>query len=259
MNAFDQIAGRFEQYRALPSHVPIAIRQALLEHAGIGPGSRMLEVGCGTGRIGSPFSVAGDNYVGIDLSLGMLREFQQKDLARRPNLVRADGCLLPFGDRIFEALLMVHLTAARNWQALLVEGLRVLETDGVLAIGRIECPPDGVDARMRNRLNGLIAGLGMTGRSPDRRAAGEWLATRRSRQAEIIAATWTVERAPREFILRKQSAAEFASLPASVRETALQSLADWAEQSIGPLDTPHDEPHHFSLKLYWFEAAAEHE
>jgi len=29
MNAFDQVASRFEQYRALPGHVPVAIRQAL--------------------------------------------------------------------------------------------------------------------------------------------------------------------------------------------------------------------------------------
>ncbi len=92
--------------------------------------------------------------------------------------------------------------------------------------------------RMRSRLNELIAGAGITGRSPDRGAAGEWLATKCSRHVDIVAAEWTVERIPREFILRKQSAAEFASLPADVRETALQSLADWAEQSIGPLDTP---------------------
>jgi hypothetical protein len=76
---------------------------------------------------------------------------------------------------------------------------------------------------------------------------------------EIIAAKWIVERIPREFILRKTSAPQFASLSAGVRETALRSLADWAQQSIGPLDTPVNEPHDFFLKLYWFEAGAKHE
>ena len=155
-------------------------------------------------------------------------------------------------DGTFDAVIMVHLTV-RNWRALLEEALRVLRKDGVLAIGRAEGPPEGVDARMRSRLNELIIGRGQTRRSPDRRAAAEWLAAKCSHSVEIIAAEWTVERTPREFILRKQSAAEFASLPASVRETALQSLADWAEQSIGPLDTPLNERHHFSLKLYRFE------
>src|SRR5207248_7977241 len=59
----------------------------------------LLEVGCGTGRIGAEFGVAGDNYLGLDLSIGMLREFQRKETAGQPNLVYADGCQLPFHDR----------------------------------------------------------------------------------------------------------------------------------------------------------------
>ena len=133
------------------------IRHALHEHAGIDGAAPILEIGCGTGRIGSQFTAGGDNYLGVDLSLGMLREFQQKNLMPEPTLVCADGCLLPFGDSIFRAVLMVHLTAVRNWRDLLLEALRVLEPDGVLAIGLIEGPPDGVDMAMRSRLNELIA------------------------------------------------------------------------------------------------------
>jgi len=69
---------------------------------------------------------------------------------------------------------------------------------------------------------------------------------------EIRPARWTLDRTPREFLLRKRTAARFASLPADVRETALQALADWTAQSIGPLDTPLSETHHFCLELYWF-------
>jgi hypothetical protein len=63
---------------------------------------------------------------------------------------------------------------------------------------------------------------------------------------------WTVDHAPREFFLRKQSAARFGSLPADARETALRSLAEWTEQSIGPVDIPLSEAHHLRLGLYWF-------
>ena len=35
MSSFDLVANRFERYRALPSHVPVAIRQALHAHGGI--------------------------------------------------------------------------------------------------------------------------------------------------------------------------------------------------------------------------------
>src|SRR5271166_2499253 len=74
MSSFDLVADRFERYRALPSHVPVAIRQALHAHGGIDAGGRLLEVGCGTGRIGAQFNAAGDNYCGLDLSMQMLRE-----------------------------------------------------------------------------------------------------------------------------------------------------------------------------------------
>ena len=39
---------------------------------------RLLDLGAGTGRIGWPFVAAGDDYVGVDLSLGMLREFVRR-------------------------------------------------------------------------------------------------------------------------------------------------------------------------------------
>jgi ubiquinone/menaquinone biosynthesis C-methylase UbiE len=252
MSSFDLVAGRFERYRALPSQVPVAIRQALYAQGGINAGDRLLEVGCGTGRIGAQFSAAGDNYFGLDLSMEMLREFQRKKFARRPNLVHADGCLLPFGDRIFAAVLMTHVLAAANWRALLAQAQRILRRGGVLAIGQIQAPPAGIDAMMRNRLAELIAGMGIAQPLPDRSAMGEWLRAASSRHLEIRPARWTLNRTPREFFLRKRTAARFASLPADVRETALRSLADWTEQSIGPLDTPRSETHHFCLELHWF-------
>jgi ubiquinone/menaquinone biosynthesis C-methylase UbiE len=251
MSSFDLVANRFERYRALPSQVPVAIRQALHAHGGIDAGDRLLEVGCGTGRIGAHFNAAGDNYFGLDLSMEMLREFQKK-FARRPNLVHADGGLLPFGDRIFTGVLMMHVLATGNWRALLAEAQRVLRRGGVLAIGKTQAPPEGIDATMRNRLAELIAGMGIAEQLPDRSAVGEWLRARSTRHIEITPARWTLDRTPREFFLRKRTAARFASLPADVRETALRSLADWTERSIGPLDRPLSETHHFCLELHWF-------
>ncbi len=252
MSSFDLVANRFERYRALPSHVPVAIRQALHAHGEIDAGDRLLEVGCGTGRIGAQFNAAGDNYFGLDLSIEMLREFQRKKFARGPNLVHADGCLLPFGDRIFTAVLMMHVLAPGNWRGLLAEAQRVLRRGGVLAIGRTQAPPEGVDATMRNRLAELIAGMGIAEPLPDRSAVDEWLRAKSARHMEIRPARWTLDRTPREFLLRKRTAARFASLPADVRETAIRSLADWTEQRIGPLDAPLSETHYFCLELYWF-------
>ncbi len=251
MNPFDLVADRFERDRALPPHVPIAMREALELHGAINAGARLLEIGCGTGRIGAQFHALGDNYFGVDLSMPMLGEFRRKEFARSPNLVQADGRLLPFADGVFNAVMMVHVLTARHWRALLVEAQRVLRSGGILMIGRAEGPPDSIDARMRNRLDELIAALGISEPSRDRGAMTEWLRARSSRHLAIRTARWNVDRIPREFLLRKQSAARFALLPPDVRESALRSLAEWTKQSIGPLDSPVSQAYHFRLDLYW--------
>ena len=253
MSAFDFVADRFERYRRVPNHVPAAIRQALHVHGGIDATARLLEVGCGTGRIGAQFAAERDNYFGVDLSMAMLREFHRKTFARTPALIRADGGRLPFGDWVFDAVLMIHMTSVRNWRALLAEAQRVLQSGGVLAIGGTRGPPDGLDAIMQKRLDELTAEMGAAVQSPHRGAIGKWLRAASSRHMEITPAHWTVDRVPREFFLRKQSAARFASLPADVREAALPLLAEWTEHNIGPLDTPHSEVHYFHLELYWFQ------
>ena len=45
MSSFDLVANRFERYRALPNHVPAAIREALHAHGEIDEGGALLEVG----------------------------------------------------------------------------------------------------------------------------------------------------------------------------------------------------------------------
>jgi ubiquinone/menaquinone biosynthesis C-methylase UbiE len=260
MNSFDLVANRFERHRQLPLRVPAAIRQALHEHGGLDPQTPLLEIGCGTGRIGAQFCAAGDNYLGVDASIGMLREFQQKQFARTPILLLADGHRLPFRDKIFEAVLMTHLQTARNWGGLLAEARRVLQSRGVLAIGKAHGPPDGIDAVMRDQLEKLIGGMGLNGPSRDRGAMNEWLRANSARHLEVRPIDWIEQRTPREFLLRKQSAARFRSLPANLREAALRSLADWAERNIGSLDIPVCESYHFCLELHWLQGGvANHE
>ncbi len=252
MSAFDAVATSFERERALPHDVPSAIRRVVIEHASPEAGTPLLEAGCGTGRIGAAFCAAGDDYWGADLSVEMLRGFQARTLARPPHLVQADAGALPFADKSFAAVLMMHVLTASNWQALLGEACRVLRENGALVIGKSENPADGIDAAMRRRLNEVLAEMGTPEPAQKRGAIGSWLRSRSSRQADVVAATWVAMRAPRDFFQRKLSAARFGTLPAPVRETALQSLMEWTERSIGPLDVPRRETHEFRLQFYWF-------
>ena len=126
-DAFDSVAPTFERHRALPDGAPEAIRAAVLG-AVDASSPRLLDLGAGTGRIGIPFVAAGDDYVGVDLSFGMLGAFAQRGGGgRAPRLVQADGEHLPFRDATFDAVMLIQVFGGmRGWRRLLVEARRVL-------------------------------------------------------------------------------------------------------------------------------------
>jgi ubiquinone/menaquinone biosynthesis C-methylase UbiE len=161
-DAFDGVAPSFERHRALPDGAPEAIRTAVLG-AVEAASPRLLDLGAGTGRIGIPFVAAGDDYVGVDLSFGMLSEFRRRaaDSGRAPRLVQADGERLPFADASFDAIMLIQVFGGmRGWRRLLAEARRVLCGAGVLVLGRAVAPPDGLDARMKARLALLLDEIG---------------------------------------------------------------------------------------------------
>lgn len=77
--------------------LPPRIRSRAVSRMGVGPGSRVLEVGCGTGRNLEPLLRAvgdGGRVYGVDLSEGMLaeaRELCDREGWRNVTLLRADA------------------------------------------------------------------------------------------------------------------------------------------------------------------------
>src|SRR5579883_589337 len=170
MSHFDAVADDFDRFRALPAGVPAAIRDAMWEALGLARGGRVLDLGAGTGRVGAAFVAAGDAYIAVDPSAGMLARFAEKAAtqggsAPSPALVQADGRALPFPGSAFDAVLLVQvLSGAPGWRSLLTEARRVLRPDGGLVLGKAIGPPEGVDARMRAQVSVILAELGADAR-----------------------------------------------------------------------------------------------
>ena len=113
-------------------------RRLALERAG-----RVLELGCGTGRIAVPILKAGASLVGIDRSAAMLARARQRAsrarVARRARFVRGDIRTLPFRTRGFDLVLAPYgilqsLTRERDLRDTLASVARVLGRGGLFGI-----------------------------------------------------------------------------------------------------------------------------
>jgi SAM-dependent methyltransferase len=251
-SAYDALAPRFDRDRQLPAGVAEAVRAAMLDVAAVAR-PKVLDLGAGTGRIGWPFVAAGDDYVGADLSFGMLQAFVQR-CDRRPRLVQADGHRLPFGDASFDAVLLIQVFGGiGDWQQFAAEVRRVLRPSGVVSIGRTVAPDDGVDARMKRQLDVI---LGAQKRGANKRADFQQLLGDSAADNERrIVGAWTVERTPRQFIARHRGGARFSALPDRVKDDAMARLGAWAEQAFGSLDAASAESHRFELQIFKLEGA----
>ena len=133
---FDQVAGQYDEREGIFS-APVAAR--LIQEAGVRPGDRVLDVGCGTGAALLPAAVAvlpGGDAVGIDLSQGMLASalFRAGDAGlRNVRLFIGDAedppdppCAEASFDKVIASLVISLLPhpeeAARRWLRLLRPG-----------------------------------------------------------------------------------------------------------------------------------------
>ncbi len=115
-----------------------SLRASLIRRAGIGPGMRVLDVGCGPGLYAQGITTLGASYTGIDASEIALAEARSRcpesDSLRFLHMDLREG--LGFGDGSFDRVVcnsVLYILKAEDRQRVLNEVARVLVPGGVAA------------------------------------------------------------------------------------------------------------------------------
>jgi len=252
---FDRAATFYDRTRGLPSEAERRLAEAVLHNTELRSGSRVLEIGVGTGRIALPLARNGYRYTGVDLSSEMMRALRAKPGQHRVALVRADATRLPFAEHVFDAVVAVHIFhLIGEWPAAMDEVRRVLRPGGVLLHGSSHHAENGGPWELRRRINELVGLAG--GQHDNRRIA--WneiepqLRARFGKPRRVETPSWTLTTTPRELIdqLRERIWSHTWNLGDAEAEHAAQAAADWAKERWGSLDVPLQHQQHFRWEIY---------
>jgi ubiquinone/menaquinone biosynthesis C-methylase UbiE len=116
----------------------------LLKQAGLQPDHRVVDVGCGSGRLASKLAnylTPQGGYVGTDILPNLLDH--ARSLCRRPEweFIQTNGQEIPVGDNWADVIcyfsVMTHITHEETWQYIL-ESKRALKPGGVLVCSFLE-------------------------------------------------------------------------------------------------------------------------
>lgn len=240
---FDRAVGFYDQTRGFPPDAEHLIAEALRNQTDLRAGSRVLEIGIGTGRIALPLVRFNRyRYAGADLSVAMMRVLQRKAGSLPILLTRADVARLPFADATFDAVVAVHIFhLIDDWQGAMAEAQRVLRPGGLLLHGKDwhddrstifemrRAISDAADANEHRRRAGLIAW----------REIGPELERRFGPATRFVTPHWTISSTPATLIkqLRARTWSHTWDLSDQQIDAAAEQARAWAIERFGSLDT----------------------
>lgn len=239
---FDTQAETYDQRVGLPAQDCQALAGAIFAMTRIQPGELILEIGAGTGMIGTWLALPPRRYIGLDLSRRMLGVFRRRLAVHSgtPLLLQADGnSPWPLADatvRVIFSSRALHLLGLAH---VVHESLRVAQPTGaVVVMGRVQRHDDSVTAMMQREMQRLLRQHGFQGRGGGQHQR-QILAAYRQCGATVlepmVVVRWTVTRTPWQSIAAWHTKPGLAGLapPPHVKRTILHDLCRWATMTFG--------------------------
>ena len=234
--------------------------QRLAAAGAIRPGTDVLDIGAGTGRVAIGFAQLGCNVVALEPALGMLETLRTKfgDLPIR--VIAGEGGLLPFSAEQFDVVVIarvLYLTA--DWRGVLREVHRVLAVGGCFLHEWANGQADEGWVQIREKARAFFEEAGVSspfhpGVRSEREVDEDLKALGFVRSAALpIGPGPTLTLA--EF-LRRLIDGEFSyiwNVPKTVQEQCLPHLKTWSEQRF-ELERPISMPRELCWTVYRKEA-----
>ena len=256
--SFDGIASKYEDTRGLPGEVSQKVSDALC--AFLPEQAKILEVGVGTGRIVRPLLSRGIRVFGVDISTRMMARFLEliQNGVPRPQLIQADACQLPFQNKVFQAVIAIHVFhLIREWQLALSEMQRVLQPGGLFGIGYdwrdLESPHSQINDQWRQIISKFIDHPGHPGLRDFSRASRILLDTG-AQMEEIEAAAWEYIFCPAVYIQQIEDGTFSYSwrLDPELMPACIAELRTWAIERFGSLEVEFTLPKKFIWQIYYW-------
>lgn len=131
--SFDRIAEDYDRTRWIPPNLRDEFINRLTQEVSLG--SRILEIGIGTGRLAIPLSYLDYEVLGIDISVLMLSKARQKIRKNKKylHLLQADATQLPIREKTLDLCLFVHvLHLLKDWKKAIDNGESLLRNYSIV-------------------------------------------------------------------------------------------------------------------------------
>jgi len=241
---FDTQADTYDRRVGLPEQDCQAIGRAVLALAQAQPRELILEIGAGTGMLGTWLTLPSLRYIGLDLSRGMLAAFQRRLSAHsgRPLLLQADGnAPWPLTDASVRVIFSSRALHLLDLAHVVRESFRVACPDGaVVIIGRMQRQEDSVAAMMQREMQRLLRQYGFPGRGGgqhQRQLIAAYCHRGATALEPVVAARWIVTRTPWQSIEAWHTKPRLGGIdpPPDVKHAILLDLCSWATVTFGDL------------------------